>query len=585
MPHQKACIPHCHKILRNKIHLTQKLQCANFTATLMKNILLALALLTTADVAISQNLNLRINEIVTKNSTIAMDDFFEFDDWIEIYNPPGSAITNLAGYYLSDNPDSLTKWQIPADDAGITTVLPNNFIILWIDNDYDNLTSQGPAHNAGFTLNSDGEMILLTAPDGTTIIDSTSFPEMATDISWGRSCDGCAQWQYFNNVTFEDNNFETQANELLFVNEVQPLNTSTYRDLQGEYDPWIEIYNPNNHQVNLANYRISIDGQTAWQIPNTRPARTVLPAQSFMLIWCDNDITDDVNHSPLSLPASGGTIQITSPDGTVITDTYNYPSVTENSSWGRATDGASNSIEFDTPTPTVTNQLVVIQPENLVINELLCANQTGITDNMGELEDWIEIYNPNSYPVDLSGYYFSDDAEVRNKWVIPSTFPDSVTVAANGWILFWADSDQQQGVRHADFRLSNNGEYLSIASPDGYTLADEIQWNYIAPDTSFGRLTDGSNDWVLFVVSTPETSNNQGTISVLEYNSTPLSAYPNPTDEIIYFNSPICATVHDACGQQISAINNQRYFEMNTLKSGMYVIRTSDAQTLRIIKR
>jgi hypothetical protein len=43
--------------------------------------------------------------------------------------------------------------------------------------------------------------------------------------------------------------------------------------------------------------------------------------------------------------------------------------------------------------------------------------------------------------------------------------------------------------------------------------------------------------------------------------------------------------VHDACGQQISAINNQRYFEMNTLKSGMYVIRTTDAQTLRIIKR
>jgi hypothetical protein len=55
----------------------------------------------------AQNTNLRINEILTRNSTVAMDDFFEYDDWIEIYNPPGSGITNLAGYYLSDNADSL----------------------------------------------------------------------------------------------------------------------------------------------------------------------------------------------------------------------------------------------------------------------------------------------------------------------------------------------------------------------------------------------------------------------------------------------------------------------------------------------
>lgn len=551
---------------------------------MIKRILFSSCLLLTYFTSYAQNLNLRINEILTRNSTIVMDDFFEYDDWIEIYNPPGSGITNLAGYYLSDNPDSLTKWQIPADDAGVTTVLPNNFIIFWIDNDYDNLNSQGPSHNAGFSLDSDGEMILLTAPDGLTIIDSTSFPEMAPDVSWGRSCDGCAQWQYFNNVTFEDNNFEIQNNDLLFINEVQPINTSTYDDLENEYEPWFEIYNPNAHQVNIANYRISIDGGTPWQVPNTRPARTVIPAGGFLLIWCDNDLADDVNHSPLQLPVNGGSIQIIGPDGASVMDTYDYPAVIEDHSWGRSSDGASTSIEFDSPTPTVTNQLFVIQPENIVINELLTANQNGITDNVGELEDWFEVYNPNNYPINLGGYYFSDDPEVRNKWVVPTSFPDSVTVPANGWLLFWADADVEQGVLHADFRLSNNGEYLSLSSPDGYTLADEIQWNYIAPDTSLGRITDGADQWVLFVVSTPDASNNNGTIHVRESAVSQVTAFPNPSQEWVYFNKSITANVYNMTGKRIMSLNNEQAVSVANWQPGMYFIRTEDGSVLQLIK-
>jgi hypothetical protein len=532
----------------------------------------------------AQNLNLRINEILTRNSTIAMDDFFEYDDWIEIYNPPGSGITNLAGYYLSDNPDSLTKWRIPADDAGVTTVLPNNFIIFWIDNDYDNLNSQGPAHNAGFSLDSDGEMILLTAPDGLTIIDSTSFPEMARDVSWGRSCDGCPQWQYFNNVTFDDNNIEIQNNDLLFINEVQPINTTTYDDLQNEFDPWIEIYNPNPFQVNLANYSISINGGSPWTVPANRPARTVIPPDGFLLIWCDNDLADDVNHSPLQLPIAGASIQLIGPNGTSVVNTYSYPATAADHSWGRVSDGSSSSMDFSVPTPTVTNQLFVIQPQNVVINELLTANQNGITDNVGELEDWFEVYNPNNFPVNLSGYYFSDDPEVRNKWLVSSSFPDSVTVPANGWLLFWADADVEQGVIHADFRLSNNGEYLSLAGPDGYTLADEIQWDYIAPDTSLGRISDGSNEWTLFIISTPEASNNTGVIQIAESSASPFVAYPNPTSSMLYFSSALDVRVYDLSGKLLDSFTKTRAIDTRSWPAGIYLVETPEGGRLRIMK-
>jgi hypothetical protein len=303
-----------------------------------------------------------------------------------------------------------------------------------------------------------------------------------------------------------------------------------------------------------------------------------------MLVWCDNDLTDDVNHSPLTLPVEGASIQLIGPDGSSIIDTYSYPATTADHSYGRASDGAASSIEFSTPTPTVTNQLIVIQPENIVINELLTANQNGITDNVGELEDWFEIYNPNDFPVNLSGYYFSDDPEVRNKWIVSSSFPDSVVVPANGWLLFWADADVEQGVLHADFRLSNNGEYLSLASPDGYTLADEIQWNYIAPDTSLGRITDGAQEWVLFIVSTPEASNNNGTVHIAENETTSLRAYPNPSQAAIHFTRAIDGHVFDMTGKCLESLKNTSSVDASSWTPGLYIIKTKDGDCLRIMK-
>jgi hypothetical protein len=536
--------------------------------------------------SMGQNMNLRINEIIASNQAGQMDDFFENDDWVEIYNPPGSGITNLAGYYISDDPDSLDKWQIPADDAGVTTVLPNNFIVFWIDDDYGNNTPQGADHNAGFTLSADGETFLLTAPDGVTIIDSVTYPVMAPDISWGRTCDGCDSWQYFNNVTFDDNNVEIHNTDLLFINEVQTNNVSTYDDPEHEFEQWFEIYNPNNFQVNIADYYLSVNGNPLqWQIPASAPYRTVIPAGGFTLIWCDNDTQDDVNHAPFNLNTAGGTIVMTGPDGTSAVDSYTYGSIPQDVSYGRQTDGSPVSINFSIPTPTVTNSLVIVQPQNIVINEVLTANQNDLTDNVGELEDWIELYNPNNFDVNVGGYYMSDDPLVRNKWKIPTDFPDSVIVPANGWLLFWADADQEQGVLHAGFRLSNNGEYLSLTGPDGYTLADEIEWGYIAPDTSLGRQTDGSENWILFTGTTPEASNNNGTIGISETLENKLSVYPNPTNGIIRFSESKNVQVFNVTGHLLTMVNKTYWIDLTDFESGMYLIRDDEGRTARVLKQ
>ncbi len=515
--------------------------------------------------------NLFINEVVASNNLDQMDEFFEYDDWVEIYNSGG--ILNLAGYYLSDDHLLLTKYQIPATNSGLTTILPNSHIIFWCDNDY---LTQGENHT-NFTLKSSGENIFLTAPDGITIIDSISYPQLASDISYGRTCDGCNTWQYFNNTTWNATNQEiiNPNGELLFINEVQTVNTQTIHDLYFEYEPWVEIYNPNTFQVNLGGYVVNVGGNN-YTIPTNNPVETIIPAGGFRNLWLDNDLTQGALHIGLSLPASG-TVTLYGPNGTSVVNQYNYSTIASDQSWGRSTDGAGSSITFTQPTPTVTNSLFLIAGESLFINEVMAKNLVTLTDNFGEYEDWIEIYNPNNYAVNMSGYYMSDNPEVRNRWVVPSTFPDSVTIPAQSWLLYYCDGDNNQGVLHTNFSLSNGGEYAGLFSPDGFSLIDEVQWGFIGADTSYGRQYDGDANWIQFLASTPDASNGVNPNGIEEYSVNTIHVFPNPTIDHIMLNEKQDIRIYGLNGQLMFQGKNVKTIDVSKWAAGQYIL-TGDSK-------
>jgi len=532
--------------------------------------------------ATAQNFNLRINELVANNQCDVQDDFLNNDDWLEIYNPSGNPISNLAGYYLSDDPDTLNKWLVTDLDAGVTTVLPNNHIIFWCDKEVD----EGVNHTS-FSMSGDGETIFLVAPDGTSIIDSVSYPIMADDVSYGRTSDGAATWQYFSSTTYEDPNAETvMPAEVLFINEVQTVNTSTVSDGNDEYEQWIEIYNPNACPVNLAGYFVSnTANELLFEIPNTNPYRTVVPSLGFLLLWCDGETSDDTNHLSFTLDVASGELTLTAPDGTTNVDSYSYTTIVADQSWGRASDGAPASITFPIPTPRVSNNLIIITSPTLYINEVMTQNQNDTLDNFGELEDWFEIYNPNTFPVNLAGYYFSDNPDVPQKWRVPVDNADSTTVPALGWLLFWADEDVNQGVNHSTFRLNNSLEELGLFTPDGFTLVDKIEWTGMDPDTSLGRLTDGSPEWIFFVGTTPEYSNNEGEVMIDEaYHQKVFYVYPNPTSSIIYWNEKANVRVMDATGRLLLSESVVAYIDLSTLRQGVYMVILDDGSIARVIR-
>lgn len=452
---------------------------------------------------------LYINELLASNTAGIYDDFFEREDWLELHN--AGSILNLAGHYLTDNPDSLTKWMIPQGDPGVTTILPGGKLLIWCDGDID----QGADH-ASFRLSSPGETVLLVAPDGTTVLDEVQFGQQQADISYGRTCDGCPDFQFFNVPTPDAPNADIPpAPAFVFINELQTTNVLTCLDQALEQDPWLEIFNPYPFQINLAGMTLAVEGNT-WTFPADRPWETAVPAGGHRVVWLDATPEQGGDHVGYTFPtAAAFAVQLFAGDGTLV-DEVAATAPAAGASWGRTTDGSSAFSFFSAPTPRVANESVFLPAAPVVLNEYLAVNYTDAVDGAGEHEDWIELFNAGSVPVDLAGHYLTDEVDNPDKWQFPLGIPESTSIAPGGFMLLWADEQTGEGWDHVTFRLGADGEHIALRSPDGYTVLDSLHPGPSWPDLSRGRLTDGALPWVTFSATTPGASNNGAAVGVAD---------------------------------------------------------------------
>ncbi len=159
----------------------------------------------------------------------------------------------------------------------------------------------------------------------------------------------------------------------------------------------------------------------------------------------------------------------------------------------------------------------------LYVNEAMPSNKTVITDESGQYDDWIEIFNSGSSAIDLQSYYLSDNPSNLTKWEVSA----SVIIPPAGFRLFWADEDQSQGDTHTNFKLSATGETIYLSSPSG-VLIDSLQLPEMQDDFSFGRVTDGSSALSNFSSSSPNDTNDNGVSRVSQvFFSIPGGVYSN----------------------------------------------------------
>ncbi|MDP6946747.1 MAG: lamin tail domain-containing protein, partial [Myxococcota bacterium] len=121
----------------------------------------------------------RINELMAVSDAPLVEGSEQRPDWIEIANISGGSL-DIGGWYVSDDPDDLTRWQLPE------RTLPADGLLLVAASDRP-VEGFDEALRAPFSLKAAGEFLALVAPDGETIHQgfASDFPEQRFGVSYG----------------------------------------------------------------------------------------------------------------------------------------------------------------------------------------------------------------------------------------------------------------------------------------------------------------------------------------------------------------------------------------------------------------
>ncbi|TWT90307.1 CotH protein [Pseudobythopirellula maris] len=120
-----------------------------------------------------------ISEFLASNDGVLQDEDGEFSDFIELYNQ-GDESLDLAGWYLTDDEQDLTKWSFPSTDLS-----SNQYLVVYASGKARSVS--GSELHTNFALSANGEYLALVAPDGLTIASefAPEFPVQYEDVSFG----------------------------------------------------------------------------------------------------------------------------------------------------------------------------------------------------------------------------------------------------------------------------------------------------------------------------------------------------------------------------------------------------------------
>jgi hypothetical protein len=140
----------------------------------------------------------------------------------------------------------------------------------------------------------------------------------------------------------------------------------------------------------------------------------------------------------------------------------------------------------------------------IFINEIMASNSITISDEDGDYEDWIELYNAGSSTANLAGYGLSDKEEELSQWVFPEVY-----LYPSQYLIVWAsgkDRSEGNSPLHTNFRISAGGEPVILTDPDTLVI-DLIPEVVHRTDISYGRLPDAGSEFRYMTSATPGWAN------------------------------------------------------------------------------
>ena len=163
-------------------------------------------------------------------------------------------------------------------------------------------------------------------------------------------------------------------------------------------------------------------------------------------------------------------------------------------------------------TPGAANSVTSLLPPYppLWLNELQADNVTGLTDNAGELDPWLELYNAGPNALSLDGLFLANNYSNLTQWA----FPTGLVINPQEFRIIFADGQSEQSATnelHTNFRLTSGSGSLALsriysAQPQ---VLDYLNYHGVPAGHSYGSFPDGQPfARQEFVIATPGATNN-----------------------------------------------------------------------------
>tara|TARA_B100001750_G_scaffold242269_1_gene255374 strand:- start:3020 stop:5287 length:2268 start_codon:yes stop_codon:yes gene_type:complete len=208
---------------------------------------------------------------------------------------------------------------------------------------------------------------------------------------------------------------------------------------------------------------------------------------------------------------------------------------------------------------------------NIVINEFMASNVAAVTDQDGEFDDWIELYNNTNQDINMLGLYLSDNTNPL-KWA----FPDTI-ISSNSYLIIWADENGSENGLHANFKLSAAGEEIMLYDSLTSTTLDHVIFGPQNTDMGFARIPNGTGSFVIQNHTFGYNNDNISFINILPDND--IQIYPNPTSEILNIKlnnkTNVDLKVYNEIGKVVYFLNTKnQHIQLNVsdYKPGIYIV-------------
>ena len=263
----------------------------------------------------------------------------------------------------------------------------------------------------------------------------------------------------------------------LVINEIMTNNKGTICDENGKLYDYVEIYNGNDHEINLKSYGLSDENdKVKWVFGNT-----VIDAKSYLVVFLSGK-SGELSADFKLKSAGGEVVALIKPNGKVV-DAVETVGLDANTVMARNENG--KWVVQSKPTPgfanTVSGQEEFIKSLNsgdektLQINEILADNKGNFKNSTGDYSGYVEIKNISNSYINLEGYSLSNSEDVNFKWQFPKVGLSSGEVL----VVFTSGKNNLDGELNTGFKLKNKNGVVVLANNKGKVI-DKVKYENLA---------------------------------------------------------------------------------------------------------